>query len=569
MMGLTLWSGSNQVDVYNIIVKNSLDRGLLVWSTVTANFSIENITSYNNLYGFYFKTNPILGVSNCASYDNTTNDYNGTANIAFSKCASSDATGSEAGLQSRTFATDFEDATDFLPTTDGALYGAGATVAVSGHIEYLNDITIVTGDVDIGANGLTRSTPTTTTSTVKTPYLFNIRNKSILPYNIQDDIIKLKISLINGKNSFYTSVSGDLYTNIDNRKISEFSTNDFGITNIELSPSLLSSVGINTCLIWASGKYNTTDIPSSRVRVNFTNPKFGYFNLIDTKTIDGSPEVCVYADDNYVYAGGADIHSYSDDGNGNLTAVSVSDDGGYGQAITSDDNFVYYATAGDGGLHVYDVSSSGTFEQLYYYDVGGSNNSQDVFIHNDFVYLAALASGVIVFDVGSSGVLNYVDSDIQYGKAEGVYVDDDFLYLADNDGLHTYTVSSSGILALLDTHSSSGDQYNDVFVNNGIIYVAAGAYGLYTFSADSSGVLTHLDTNKQSESSAILSVWGDDHYVYAAAGNSGIYSYDSDRNGNLTFVDFDSTATYGNKVHTYNNIVYHGGQTKIITYKIT
>ena len=131
------------------------------------NCDAENCTIYD-CEGVGFEVGSGQGdLKNVACFDNGTDFANtGSLNL-FSKCASSDATGSEAGLRNLTAADCFESLTDtdadFLyPKTTGDLYGAGANVSIPGHTEYYNDVTIETDDVDIGAYGIDRDVPPST-----------------------------------------------------------------------------------------------------------------------------------------------------------------------------------------------------------------------------------------------------------------------------------------------------------------------------------------------------------------------------------------------------------------------
>lgn len=151
--------------VYNNILIDyngtTSSTGLDIFSAHTSSI-IENNTIYNCGIGMNFGSNDCHGLNNAAFENNT--DYSSTTLLAtFSKCASSDATGSESSLRNLTTSDEFESLvstdSDFLvPKITGTLYGAGANPTIAGHTTYYNDVTIVTGDVDIGANGIARET---------------------------------------------------------------------------------------------------------------------------------------------------------------------------------------------------------------------------------------------------------------------------------------------------------------------------------------------------------------------------------------------------------------------------
>jgi len=122
--------------------------------------TIENCTGLNASASGINTGGQALHILNCASFDSTGNDYHNTGSeTTFTKCASSDLTGSEAGLQSLVAATVFESVisteSDFLVPVEGeSLDGTGAAITIAAHTTYLNDVVIVAGDVDIGANGV-------------------------------------------------------------------------------------------------------------------------------------------------------------------------------------------------------------------------------------------------------------------------------------------------------------------------------------------------------------------------------------------------------------------------------
>jgi len=105
------------------------------------------------------------------------------------------------------------------------------------------------------------------------PYSFDLLNNSVLPYNVQDDIIKLKASLYYNNHQFYDTISGAIYCNINTMtELIPFETNQFGIANINISTDNISTKTIDTCIMWASGQYSTIEMNSSKARINFINP---------------------------------------------------------------------------------------------------------------------------------------------------------------------------------------------------------------------------------------------------------------------------------------------------------
>jgi len=114
---------------------------------------LENNTVYNCYLGFEMATNSGHLLNN-AAFDNTV-DYSSYSSLTtFSKCASSDSTGSESGLHNLIASEVFRSLDNLVPIEYGALDGTGVNPTIPGHTHYLNGIPIVLGNVDIGANGV-------------------------------------------------------------------------------------------------------------------------------------------------------------------------------------------------------------------------------------------------------------------------------------------------------------------------------------------------------------------------------------------------------------------------------
>ncbi len=108
-VGINLTSAGVKFNVYNNIIHDCNSHGLSCYTAISADSVWEGNTVYNCTGGGIRSAGPAPKVIDNASYDNATGDYVNSGNFTiFSKCASSDASGSEAGLQNRTFATDFE-----------------------------------------------------------------------------------------------------------------------------------------------------------------------------------------------------------------------------------------------------------------------------------------------------------------------------------------------------------------------------------------------------------------------------------------------------------------------------
>lgn len=173
--GIRCVTSSPVLDIYSNIFYDydgdSSSSGIVIdASDGNSSSTYINNTSYNCGKGFEFNSND-GNVLNCASFDSTGNDFNNTGSLTtFTKCASSDTTGSEAGLRSLIGTTVFESVTstdgDFLyPVQGETLHGAGANTPLSDHLYYYNGRVLIDDDIDIGGNGLTfRPTAATSSS---------------------------------------------------------------------------------------------------------------------------------------------------------------------------------------------------------------------------------------------------------------------------------------------------------------------------------------------------------------------------------------------------------------------
>lgn len=109
----------------------------------SASDTYENITFYNNTMGIWNYSNVAFTARNLASFNMADDCYSyglaksdGLGNATADKCASSDGTGSEAGLRSLTTTDQFQSLTisnaDFLkPSEGGVLDNSGSTVSVT------------------------------------------------------------------------------------------------------------------------------------------------------------------------------------------------------------------------------------------------------------------------------------------------------------------------------------------------------------------------------------------------------------------------------------------------------
>ena len=116
-------------------------------------------------------------------------------------------------------------------------------------------------------------------------------NRRIMPYNLINDELNLKISVIDkGRMSVNTTISGNIYGNIgydgEVVDLGTFYTNEYGVSNFLYPTNDIPDRSINTATFWASGYYRSSIINSSKVRCNFIQRQPIDDYIIDAGTCD-------------------------------------------------------------------------------------------------------------------------------------------------------------------------------------------------------------------------------------------------------------------------------------------
>lgn len=161
--------------IYNNLIHNvsgdAFSIGLRT-DAINSNSIIENNTLYNNGVGLDAKTFDATYLNN-AAFDNTT-DFANIGSATGNNNASSDATAANGNWSSGSgnqtslvAATEFEslintDSNFLWPTKSSNLDGTGTNPTITGHTTYYNGFTIISNNVDIGANGIERVLARTT-----------------------------------------------------------------------------------------------------------------------------------------------------------------------------------------------------------------------------------------------------------------------------------------------------------------------------------------------------------------------------------------------------------------------
>jgi hypothetical protein len=174
------------------------------------------------------------------------------------------------------------------------------------------------------------------------------------------------------------------------------------------------------------------------------------------------------------------LHTYSVDGLGNLTHVTVKSLAHFAHGIWGDGNFIYVATAMgtgypitySGGLYVFSVDSSGNLTQL---DFNSVEPCFDVWGDGDFIYTVGYGGLINSYSVDSSGILTHIDSKstgiVRVGYQDtGVRIhgDGNLIYATYRTaGLHVYgcikTGPNAGHLVHLDDAFTPHPYYGTAF----------------------------------------------------------------------------------------------------------
>lgn len=123
---------------------------------------------------------------------------------------------------------------------------------------------------------------------------FILVNQSILPYNLEQDYIRLKLTMLIGKRMAQKQgVTGTIYGNVaaggGDTALTSFTTNEYGVAEILIATNSIPNRYINTCKLWAEGTYLGSPVNSSVARANFI-----YFPLVsDTLITAGSCSIFI------------------------------------------------------------------------------------------------------------------------------------------------------------------------------------------------------------------------------------------------------------------------------------
>jgi hypothetical protein len=207
----------------------------------------------------------------------------------------------------------------------------------------------------------------------------------------------------------------------------------------------------------------------------------------------------------------------------------------------------YIAIAdGKDGVKVYEYTSSSsdlTNPSLTYY-LG--SDAVKIKYNANYLYVAAKNSGAFIMEFDDvNKELKEVSNISGIGEVYDIFVSDNTLYVAGNNGLYTVDISDKSNPSNLGSLSLSGAK--SLFVDGNYAYVAAGFNGIYKIDVSDPNNLSEVSNSSYYADSLYVK----DDYLYVASGVNGVLKLSKDT---LSIVD-----TYNENIFRAVNVIIDGG----------
>ena len=134
------------------------------------------------------------------------------------------------------------------------------------------------------------------------------KNKQNLPYNLQSDLVKVKIVIYNDFNHSYLSgIEIKIYGNFDSIEelLGTYYTNEYGIVEFLYNTNNILNKNITTGQIWCKFTYDQNEYISNKTRINFINDETDEIlliilnaNTVNTRLVQ--PDLYINVDANIV-----------------------------------------------------------------------------------------------------------------------------------------------------------------------------------------------------------------------------------------------------------------------------
>ena len=128
----------------------------------------------------------------------------------------------------------------------------------------------------------------------------------------------------------------------------------------------------------------------------------------------------------------------------------------------------------DWGLRIVDISDPSNPVYVGAYETGDLTDSLEVFVSGDYAYVANSGNGLYIINVSIPAIPTFAGIYVpSSGEAHGVYVENNFAYVANLNGFLIVNVTDPSSPTLAGSCSTSGGGAQDVYVAKGYAYVAS------------------------------------------------------------------------------------------------
>lgn len=159
-------------------------------------------------------------------------------------------------------------------------------------------------------------------------------------------------------------------------------------------------------------------------------------------------------------------------------------------------------------------------------DIGLSGYGEDVFVAGNYAYCAMTEGGLQIVDISDKQNPSLVAEDYTPGSAKGIFVDNDYAYVANDSNLIIYNVSTPSSPQIVETYSSRA---LSVWVEGDYCYIAGWTSGLK--------ILNITDPSNPVEVGSLNMTYARSVWV------EGNYAYIIDKDAGLMIVDITDKAT--------------------------